>query len=302
MNAKSLKADVLLLITAAIWGCAFVAQRVGGQYVEPYTFNGIRFILGALALSPIIWRGLKNRGEPGPLAFREPVLRYMLWGGLAGLFLFAGASLQQVGLMYTTAGKAGFITGLYVVFVPIGALFLGSKQGIGVWLGAGLAASGLYLLSINESFSMEYGDLLQLIGAFFWTGHVLLIGYLTTRTDPLKLAVSQYAACGIFSIITALIFETTTPDNLMRGAIPILYGGLVSVGVAYTLQIVAQRDAPPAHASVLLSMESVFAAFSGWLMLDETMSPRALLGCALMFIAMLVSQLWPTGTQTKTEN
>ena len=226
----------------------------------------------------------------------------MLWGGLAGLFLFAGASLQQAGLMYTTAGKAGFITGLYVVFVPIGAMFLGARQGMGVWLGAALAASGLYLLSITESFTMEYGDLLQLIGAFFWTGHVLLIGYLTTRTDPLKLAVSQYAACGLFSIITALLFESTTPGNLFHAAIPILYGGLVSVGVAYTLQIVAQRDAPPAHASVLLSMESVFAALSGWLMLDETMSSRALLGCTLMFAAMLISQLWPSGEGSKTSS
>ncbi len=299
MNTKSLKADVLLLTTATIWGCAFVAQRVGGQYVEPYTFNAIRFVLGALALSPIVWRGLKNRGTPGPLAYREPVLRYLLWGGLAGLCLFAGASLQQIGLLYTTAGKAGFITGLYVVFVPIGAMFFGAKQGLGVWLGAALAASGLYLLSITESFTMEYGDLLQLIGAFFWAGHVLLIGYLTTRTDPLKLAVSQYAACAVFSGIAGILFETTTMEGLTKGAIPILYGGLVSVGVAYTLQIVAQRDAPPAHASVLLSMESVFAALSGWLMLGETMSSRAMLGCTLMFAAMLVSQLWPTGSSEK---
>jgi drug/metabolite transporter (DMT)-like permease len=213
-------------------------------------------------------------------------------GSLAGLFLFAGASLQQVGLVYTTAGNAGFITGLYVVIVPIMGLALGQRTHAGTWLGAFLAATGLYFLSITADFTIAWGDLLELIGAFFWAAHVLIIGWLSPRMDALKLAITQFAACSLLSLITAAAIETVTWEGLRQAAIPILYGGLASVGVAYTLQVVAQKDAPPAHAAIFLSMEAVFAAFGGWLLLAEGLTSRGVLGCGLMLAGMLLSQLW----------
>lgn len=293
MHARTFKADLLLLLTALIWGCAFVAQRAGMEYMGPHTFNGVRFALGALALLPVALRS-RRLGHGGQAGFKPPTPATYLWtGALAGGALFMGAALQQVGLVYTTAGKAGFITGLYVVIVPLLARMFGHKQGASVWAGALLAACGLYLLSVTERFSMAFGDLLQLIGAFFWAGHVLIIGWLSPKVNPLLLALAQYLACSALSLTAALLTEDMSLSGIMAGAVPILYGGVVSVGVAYTLQVVAQRDAKPAHAAILLSMESLFAALAGWLLLHETMSGRAMLGCALMLAAMLLTQLVP---------
>ncbi|MEN8781509.1 MAG: DMT family transporter, partial [Desulfobacterales bacterium] len=205
---------------------------------------------------------------------------------------FAGASLQQVGLVYTTAGNAGFITGLYVVIVPILGLFFRQRPNAGTWIGVLLAAVGLYLLSVTDRFSIAFGDLLELIGAFFWAGHVLLIGWLSPRMNSLKLALAQFAACSFFSLLTAALFETTTLRGVAQATVPILYGGVLSVGVAYTLQVVAQRNAHPAHASILLSLEAVFAAIGGWIVLGERLTTRGFLGCSLMLVGMLLSQLW----------
>ena len=222
-----------------------------------------------------------------------PGLKTALWGGSAlGLALFSGASLQQVGLVYTTAGKAGFITGLYVIIVQLLGLFWRQQPKIGTWLGAVLAAVGLYFLSVTEDFTIELGDLLVLFGAFFWAAHVLIIGWLSPRLNPVKLAFSQYVACSILSLITAGIIEDITMLSIFQAAIPILYGGLLSVGVAYTLQVIAQRDAHPAHAAILLSLEAVFAAIGSWLVLVEIISARGLFGCGLMLAGMLLSQLW----------
>ncbi len=178
--------------------------------------------------------------------------------------------------MYTTAGKAGFITGLYVIIVPILGLFWRQQPQIGTWVGAILAAFGLYFLSVTEELTIEPGDFLVLIGAFFWAAHVLIIGWLSPRINPIKLAFSQYVACSILSLITASIVEDITLSSIFLAAIPILYGGLISVGIAYTLQVVAQRDAHPAHAAILLSLEAVFAAIGGWLILGEILSARGL--------------------------
>jgi drug/metabolite transporter (DMT)-like permease len=279
------------MFAAVIWGSAFVAQRVGMSYVGPLTFNGVRFALGALVLLPLTWRrGPKPEVEGSilPAMITWPVL----WGGgLAGLVLFSGASLQQVGLVYTTAGKAGFITGLYVIIVPLMGLFLGHRPGWGGWLGACLATLGLYFLSVTEALTFAPGDLLELCGAFFWAAHVLILSRLSPRMDRIKLAFAQYAVCALLSLIVARFTETVTVDDLRGAAIPILYGGILSVGVAYTLQVVAQRDAPPSHAAIILSLEAVFAALAGWLVLDEMLSLRGLIGCTLMFAGMLTALL-----------
>ena len=288
MREGTLKADTLLLLTAMIWGFAFVAQRVGMDYVGPYTFNAIRFGLGSLSLLPLIWLLQKRKPSHSVEAQKKPVF---IWGILAGGALFAGASLQQTGLVYTTAGKAGFITGLYVVIVPLLGLFWKQRPSIGTWLGAMMAAAGLYFLSITDAFTIALGDLLVLISAFFWSGHVLLIGWLAPRTNSLKLAAAQFAVCSALSFITALAIETMTLTAIWQGIVPILYGGFGSVGIAYTLQIIAQRDAHPAHSAIILSLEGLFAAVGGWLLLGEVLSLRALIGCTLMLAGMIFSQL-----------
>ncbi len=289
MKEGTLKADFLLVLTAMIWGFAFVAQRVGMDYVGPFTFNAIRFALGSLSLLPLIW--LLQKRKTAVTTAEKQNKSVLIWGIMAGGALFAGASLQQAGMVYTTAGKAGFITGLYVVIVPLLGLFWKQRPQLSTWLGAILAAIGLYFLSITSDFSISIGDLLVLIGAFFWSGHVLLIGWLAPQTNSLKLASAQFAVCSLLSLIIALMFETTSFASIWQAIIPILYGGLCSVGIAYTLQIIAQRDAHPAHSAIILSLEGLFAAIGGWWLLGEVLSPRGLLGCALMLTGMLFSQL-----------
>lgn len=284
-----LKSDLLLLLTAAIWGFAFVAQRLGMAHVGPFTFNGVRFALGALALLPLIVRRRARPPRPGE---HRSVAGLAGAAAIAGLALFGGASLQQVGLLYTTAGNAGFITGLYVVIVPLLGLIWRQRPGTGTWVGALLAAAGLYLLSVTEGLQIAWGDLLELAGAVVWAGHVLLIGWLSPRVDPVELAAGQFATCSVLSLSVALVLEPIAAAGIAAAALPILYGGLFSVGIAYTLQVVAQRQAHPAHAAILLSLEAVFAAAGGWLILDERLTTRAMAGCALMLAGMLTSQLW----------
>ncbi len=293
MEKRVLKADWLLLLTAVIWGSAFVAQRVGMDHVGPFTFNGVRFTLGALVLLPLVVRRKPlvppEEGGPSGGGGRWTVL----WGGaLAGVVLFTAAALQQVGLVYTTAGKAGFITGLYVIIVPILGLFWGFRPGWGGWIGACLAVVGLYLLSVTEDLTLAPGDLLELVGAFFWAVHVLILGWLSPRVRRVRLACIQFSVCAVLSLATAGIFEPVTAEGLRGAAVPILYGGLLSVGVAYTLQVVAQRHAPPVHAAVILSLEAVFAAVAGWILLGEVLDLQGIVGCGLMLAGMLTAQLW----------
>jgi len=292
MQLRTLKSDGLLLLTAVIWGFAFVAQRVGMDYVGPFTFNGVRFALGSLVLIPFIWYSRRrNRGtRSNPPEHQSKTL--LLAGILAGSALFTAASFQQVGLLYTTAGKAGFITGLYVVIVPIMGLGLGQRTHAGTWIGALLAAGGMYFLSISEQLTIAYGDLLQLAGAFIWAAHVLIIGRFSPRVDVLRLAFVQFATCAVLSMSSAVVLEVITLSDIVQATIPILYGGALSVGFAYTLQVVAQRKAHPAHAAILLSLEAVFAALGGWIMLGEVLTSRGLFGCGLMLSGMLLSQLW----------
>ena len=280
-NVRVLKYDGLLLLTAGIWGFAFVAQRAGMEHVGPFVFNGIRFGLGSLTLLPLIW--IRRRAARG-------VPRAAAAGLLAGLVLFGGASLQQMGIVHTTAGKSGFITGLYVVLVPLLGLFLKQRAGWGRWAGALLAAAGLYFLSVTEHFTVARGDLLVLLSAFFWAAHVLVIARLAPRHDVVRLACLQYAVCSALSLVVGAFAESFGGVAIGRAIGPILYGGIMSVGVAYTLQVVAQKKAHPAHAAILLSLEGVFAVLGGGLILGETLSPRGFLGCGLMLAAMLTSQ------------
>jgi len=282
-----LNADFLLLLTAAIWGFAFVAQRLGNAYMGPFTFNTLRFTLGALALLPLlIWERKRNKSRP-----QFKIKQHLFPALLTGLVLFAGASFQQIGLLGTTAGKAGFITGLYVVLVPLLALLWGRRTHPAHWLGALLAAAGLYLLSVKRGFTIAPYDLIVLAGAFIWAGHVHLIDRYAGKVGALHLSIMQFAICGLLSAGAALLFESMDLRGIEEGLWPILYGGFLSVGLAYTLQVVAQRRSEPAHAAIILSLEGAFAALGGWLVLNELLTLRDLAGCGLMFAGMLVSQI-----------
>lgn len=275
-----------------VWGSGFVAQRSGMDYVGPMTYNAVRFAIGALSLLPLIWfmsRRITPR-PPGDTGNRAFALRGAL---IAGSILFCGVALQQVGLVHTTAGKAGFITGLYVVLVPFFGLIVRQKPGTGGFVGALLAAAGLYYISVTDDFSLAPGDAWVIACAVFWAVHVLVLGWLSPRVDCVRLAAGQFAFCSFLHFIAALILEDISWAALSAGWFPIVYGGIMPVGVAYTLQVVAQKDAPPTHAAVILSLEAVFAALCGWLVLDETMAPRTTLGCTLMLTGMLAAQLWP---------
>ncbi|MFO7726983.1 MAG: DMT family transporter [Desulfonatronovibrio sp.] len=286
------KADALLLLTALIWGSAFVAQRAGMDHMGPFIYNGIRFGLGAVTLIPLIWyRHKKNITD---LSFQESSPGYFFKAGLiTGVLLFLGSSLQQVGIVYTTAGKAGFITGLYVVIVPVLGLVWKQRPGAGVWIGAVLAVAGLYLLTISDDLRIELGDFLVFLCAVAFALHVLAIGWLVARVDCVKLAAAQFAVTSVLSLVVAFVFEEVLPSALIDGIIPILYGGIMSAGIAYTLQIVAQRQAPPAHAAIILSLESVFAVLAGWIILNEILGGREIAGCLLMLTGMLCAQLYP---------
>lgn len=288
MEKQEIKSNILLLITAAIWGFAFVAQRVGMMYVGAFTFNGFRFALGSLSLVPLIIYSDKKSKES--IKSNDELSNPILGGVIAGSVLFCAASLQQIGLIYTEAGKAGFITGLYIVIVPILGLFLKQRVHISTWLGIVLAAFGLYFLSVNEGFYISKGDLYVTIGALFWAIHILVIDYFTKKVNPLKLSFIQFATCSVLSLITALIFEKISFADLRLIIIPLLYGGILSSGVAYTLQAVAQKYARPSHAAIAMSTESVFASIGGFIILHENLGARAYLGCALMLAGMLLSQ------------
>lgn len=289
MKNQEMKSNMLLMLTAAIWGFAFVAQRVGMQYVGAFTFNGVRFALGSLSLVPLIiyFNNKKKQEKKEETSLKQTLLP----GIIAGTVLFCGASLQQLGLAYTTAGKAAFITGLYIVLVPLLGIFLKQHVKLNTWIGVVLAVTGLYFLSVNEDLTIAKGDFLELIGAFFWAGHILVIDYLTKKVDALKLSFVQFAACSVLSMAVALISEDISIPGLGQAVIPILYGGLFSVGVAYTLQVVAQKHAKPSHAAIILSMEAVFAALGGALLLSENLGARGYLGCALMFAGMILTQV-----------
>jgi len=330
MNKRILGADLLLLLTAAIWGFGFVAQRSGMQYVGPFTFNGLRLTLGSLSLLPLIaWLNRRRRETASTnqaenkSAKRKTLLLSSL---LAGTCLFVAGSFQQLGLLSTTAGNGGFITGLYVIFTPILGIFLGRKTGLPTWIGAVFTLTGLYFLSTAGPLkNINPGDISVAVSAVFWAFHVLIIDRLAQKNDPIELSSGQFAVAALFALIAAFLIEpllsrrleTLDPEFLSSGlfawksfpaliaglgdgtvpvshissaVIPILYGGLASVGIGYTLQVVAQRVAPPAHTTIILCLEGCFAAAGGVLLLNEIIGSRTFIGFALILAGMLTSQ------------
>ena len=281
------RANLILLITALIWGFGFVAQRMGMEHLGPYTFNVCRFLVGALSLLPLLFFFRKK--ESGPTELNPSFWKFSI---LAGFALFGGATLQQVGIQYTTVGKAGFITGLYVVIVPILGLCL--RQKIGRWtvIGSILAVLGLYFLSIKEDFSMGWGETMVLIGAFFWAVHVQVIGAANKRNlNPIKLALVQYLVCAALNLLLSLLFETFHLVQVILASGAILYAGIVSVGIAFTLQVIAQKKVEPSRAAIILNLEAVFAVLAGWLFFTELLTMKEWLGCGLMFLGMILSQM-----------
>lgn len=286
----------MLLLTAFIWGTAFVAQRKGMQYIGPFTFNGIRSLVGAAVLIPVVWmfqsRAQKTDSDSPDALQTISSRKNLLSGGLAcGILLFIGSTLQQAGIVYTTSGKAGFITALYIVIVPVLSLFLGQKVRPLIGLCVLLAVTGLYLLTVKEGLSINKGDLLILACAFFFSVHILVVDYYSPKTNSVALSAVQLAVTGLVSVPCMVIFETVDWSAVADCAFPIFYAGVMSCGIAYTLQIVAQKYTEPAVASLLLSLESVFAALAGAVVLDEVLSGRELAGCAIMFTAIILAQL-----------
>ncbi len=281
------QANLILLITALIWGFGFVAQRMGMDHLGPYAFNVCRFLVGAFSLLPLIF--FLRKKESGSSELNPSFWKFSI---LAGFALFGGATLQQVGIQYTTVGKAGFITGLYVVIVPILGLCL--RQKIDKWTigGALLAVLGLYFLCVKDDFSMGWGESLVLLGAIFWAVHVQVIGSANKHNlDPLRLALVQYLVCAGLNLILSLMFETVSINQVMQASGTILYAGVVSVGIAFTLQVIAQKRVDPSRAAIILTLEAVFAVLAGWLFFTEILSEREFLGCLLMFGGMMLSQL-----------
>lgn len=292
--SKKMQSNILLLLTAIIWGSAFVAQKSGMDYVEPFTFNGIRTFIGGLVLIPVIFF-MEKKNPPEEISREEKTKKNkeLLIGGICcGLALFAASSLQQFGVSYTTAGKAGFITTLYVVFVPIISLILRKRVRPIMWLCVVLGAVGLYLLCMTDSsFSLQFGDMLVLLCAVAFAVHIMVIDYFSPKADGVKISCVQFLVSGVLGIFCMFLFENPDLGNILDCWLPILYAGVLSCGVAYTLQVVAQADADPTAASLILCLESVFAAISGAVLLHESMSPRELMGCAVIFAAVIISNL-----------
>ena len=281
MPNKAMQANLMMLLAASIWGFAFVAQRVGMETMGPHWFNSLRFFIGVVALTPVVIWMDRFQAKSATESPKSSVKTLLMGGAVAGFLLFIGATFQQVGLQYTTAGKAGFITGMYIFFVPLIGLFFRMKTGLGTWLGALIALWGLYLLSINEDFTLSKGDTLQLICAVAFAGHVLMIGYLASRMDTVKLSLVQFFVAGLLAMILALYSEQLTWGMVTSTAVPLLFAGVMSTGIAYTLQTIAQQHAHPSHAAIILSSEGVFAVIGGFLLLNEVLPVQGLLGCGL---------------------
>ena len=311
MNSQKmpLKNSLCLLLAATIWGIAFVAQSVGMKYVGPFTFNGVRSLIGAAVLVPVLF--ILNRSgnnssagtdsvipgsssEPSKKASSAtPYNRRDLWtGGIAcGAALFAASSFQQFGIQYTTVGKAGFITACYIVIVPIIGLFLKKKCSPFIWVAVVMALIGLYLLCITDGFSIGKGDFLVLICAFLFSLHILVIDYFSPKTDGVKMSCIQFLVCGILTAIPAIILEHPNLSSFSGAWGATLYAGVMSCGVAYTLQIVGQKNINPTVASLILSLESCISVLAGWIILGQKLSTREIIGCVVMFGAIVLAQL-----------
>ena len=288
-----LKNSLMLLLAATIWGVAFVAQSIGMEYVGAFTFNSVRSLIGAAVLLPVIWLFNRNRSDSVQTAEEKKASsKILITGGICcGILLCLATNFQQFGIKYTTVGKAGFITACYIVIVPILGIFLKKKCSPFIWAAVLLALCGLYLLCIKDGFSIGKGDILVLICAFLFSLHILTIDYFSPKTDGVKLSCIQFLVSGILSGIPALILEDPSLSSILTAWLPILYAGALSSGVAYTLQIIGQKDMNPTVASLILSLESCISVLAGWLILGQKLSSRDLFGCLIMFGAIILAQL-----------
>ncbi len=336
MNKFTLRQSLLLLLTATIWGVAFVAQSVGMDYVQPFTFNAVRNLIGAAVLVPVIFlldkskrnhtksvdenditnaengaetieeeKSRKRKAFSNDCVEAETVSRNginkedgksqknLIAGGIScGIILFIASSLQQFGIQYTSVGKAGFITAMYIVLVPIFGIFLGQKTGLRVWAAVAMAIAGLYLLCMTgDSQALNFGDILLILCAVAFSFHILVIDHFTPLVDGVKMSCIQFFTCGVLSFLCMLLFETPEISQILAAWLPILYAGVMSCGVAYTLQIVGQRGMNPTVASLILSLESVISLLAGWVILHQRLSGRELMGCVIMFAAIILVQL-----------
>ncbi len=285
-----------LLLTAFIWGVAFVAQSVGMDYIEPFTFNCVRSVIGGIVLIPVILVLKKmNNGKEENVKTEEEIRMYrkntILGGICCGFFLAVASSFQQFGIMYTTVGKAGFITALYIVIVPILGIFMKKKIAPIVWVSSIIAVIGFYMLSISGQVSINIGDILVLICAVLFSLHILVIDYFSPKGNSVAISCIQFFTSGVICGICMLLFENPQIGKIFEAYIPLLYAGVMSCGVAYTLQIVGQKNMDPTVASLILSLESVFSALAGWVILGQELSPKELVGCALVFAAVLLAQM-----------
>lgn len=283
------KANLILLFVSLIWGISFVFQREAMDYMGPFSFNAFRFLLGGLVLLPIIWKTKSYKKE------NSTSKRKALFKGAfaAGLLMFCGAGFQQFGIQYTTLANVGFITGLYIVFVPIIGIFLGHRYKHGIWIAILIAATGLYLLSGAEGFTMAYGDLLVLMGAVFWAIHVIVIDHMSSKHDQVSFAALQFFFCAALSYAAALAVDDKALITTFEEWKWVLASGIVAVGLGYTLQVIGQTVSPPTQAAVIMSLEAVFAALAGYVVYDETLGTKALIGCTLMLGGCLMAQLFP---------
>ena len=293
--SKKMRGNLILLLTALIWGTAFVAQSAGMEHVQPFTYNGVRTLIGGLVLIPVIFLfdRLKPADQrPSPDEQKEIRRNSLIGGAACGVVLCVASSFQQFGISMTTAGKAGFITALYIVIVPLLGVFIKKKIPKITWLCVGIAVVGFYLLCVKEGFSVSAGDLLVLCCAFFFSIHIMVIDYFNGKqVDGVRMSCIQFLVAGLISLVLMLVFEQPSLENLWAAKGSILYAGVLSCGVAYTLQILGQRDTEPTTATLILSLESVFAALSGWALLHETLSFKELAGCALVFAAVILAQI-----------
>ena len=286
--------EACLLLAAIIWGAGFVAQKLGMEYIGPWSFTGFRYTIAAICMLPLLlWTRRDHSDSHAPASNSRSWRNVILGGGSAGLMIAIGGVLQQTGIEQTSAGNAGFITGLYVILVPMLGLFIGYVVRATVWVGAALAIIGLYLLSIQGVEQVNTGDLLVFLGTFAWAAQVLIIGWASPRCDAIRLAVIQTSVAAVITLVAAAIVEGLAWHAAWEARWPLLYSGILATSVAFTLQIIAQKHTPPALAAIILSLEAVFAAAAGWLLLHEQLGTVQLAGCGLMLGGILLSQLHP---------
>ena len=285
------KSNLLLILASIIWGCAFVAQNVGMNYIGPWTFSTIRFLIAGFSLLAIIPILDKKRTHVIRPKTKEEKMKLLLGSVLCGLALSIGSIVQQIAMLTVPVAKAGFLTTLYVLFVPMITLLFGKKIPLKVWIGIAMALFGLYLLSMAGNLAIGIGEILLILAAFLFAIHIIIIGYFSTRVDPVRLSCGQLLIGGFATVIPMIVIEKPTIGSILAAYIPLLYTGIFSSCVAYTLQIFAQKEANPTIAGMLLSLESVFAALAGYLILNQVLNTRELIGCVLIFIAIVIAQL-----------